>query len=75
MNPIDFGVCVLLAAITSASVYVGWYWATVFCVLFYVLVLANVCLFHLQMPQPRWVIGVGIPKVQDETEETESDVS
>jgi len=73
MNPIDFLICLSFALMASVALYLGWFPIALFCTLFFLVVLSNVCLFHVQMPQPRWIIGIGIPKKKDEEEDEESE--
>jgi len=73
MNPTDFVVCIAFAAMSAASLWLGWYPLSIFAAMVFILVLANVCLFHVQMPQPRWIIGIGVPRKKDEEPEEDTE--
>ena len=72
MHTQDFAAAMAAALTASGFLYLHWYPLALFCALFFLLVLVNVTIFHNTMPQPRWIIGIGVPKLkEEETEETE----
>lgn len=71
MHTMDFFTCIGSALAASLGLYLHWYPLALFATLFFFLVLANITIFYVSMPQPRWIIGLGIPKNEEESEEEE----
>lgn len=71
MGAIDFVVCLLVAALASLSLYLGWYWLALFVGLVFQLIVVNVMLHYLEMPLPRVLIGLEMSNEDPEEPEPE----
>ena len=73
MSTIDFLVSLATALAAAAALYFHQYPLSLFATLFFLLVVTNIVVFHARMPQPRWLIGIGVPREKAEDEEEEED--
>lgn len=58
--------CLVVAALSSVFVYFQMYFLAVFSIMFFLLVVVNICLMHVHMPKPVFLLEI---KVENEKEE------
>ena len=66
MKPLDFFFLTVVAATAGLSYQLGWYSASIFCTLMFLLFLVSVAIHYISAPLPRFLLGATILPVSEE---------